>query len=71
MYEKTDKDIFVFPIRCEAMIRYNQKPQPATAYLMEDNTIKVVFDTPQRAPSPGQSLVIYQGDTVIGGGIII
>lgn len=66
-----NKDIFVFPIRCEAMIRYNQKPQPATAYLMEDNTIKVVFDTPQRAPSPGQSLVIYQGDTVIGGGIII
>lgn len=66
-----NKDTFTSQIRCEAMIRYNQQPQPATAYLIEDNTIKVVFDTPQRAPSPGQSLVIYQGDTVIGGGIII
>lgn len=66
-----NKDTFASPIRCEAMIRYNQKPQPATAYIMEDNTLKVVFDTPQRAPSPGQSLVVYQGDTVIGGGIII
>ena len=65
-----DKDNFVSPLCCEAMIRYNQKPQPATAYLMEDNTIKVIFDTPQRAPSPGQSLVIYQGDIVVGGGII-
>ncbi len=66
-----NKDTFDFPVKCEAMIRYNQKPQPATAYLMEENTLKVVFDTPQRAPSPGQSLVVYQGDTVIGGGIII
>ncbi len=57
-------------VRCEAMIRYNQKPQPATAYFQEDKTLKVVFDTPQRAPSPGQSLVIYQSDKVLGGGII-
>lgn len=62
---------FQSPLRCEAMIRYNQKPQPATAYLAQDNTLKVIFDTPQRAPSPGQSLVLYQGDKLIGGGIII
>lgn len=57
-------------IRAEAMIRYNQKPQPATVYFLEDKTVKAVFDTPQRAPSIGQSLVIYQGETLIGGGII-
>lgn len=57
-------------IRCEAMVRYNQKPQPATAYLLEDNTLKVVFDAPQRAPSPGQSLVLYKDEMLIGGGII-
>jgi len=55
---------------CEAMIRYNQKPQPATAYILESGRLKVVFDTPQRAPSPGQSLVIYIGSRLIGGGII-
>ena len=58
-------------IRCEAMVRYNQKPQPATAYFLDDNTLKVVFDTPQRAPSPGQSLVLYLGDKLLGGGIIL
>ena len=59
------------PLRCEAMIRYNQMPQPATAYLTDENCLKVVFDTPQRAPSPGQSLVLYQGDVLLGGGIIV
>ena len=62
-------DLSEFPMRCEAMIRYNQKPQPAMVYI-EDDLIKAVFDTPQRAPSPGQSLVIYKGDKVVGGGII-
>lgn len=62
---------FSAPVSCEAMIRYNQKPQPATACLTDDNCLKVVFDMPQRAPSPGQSLVIYQGDVLLGGGIII
>ncbi len=57
--------------RCEAMIRYNQKLQPATVLLLENGNLKVVFETPQRAPSPGQSLVIYQGEKVLGGGIII
>ena len=59
------------PTRVEAMIRYNQKPQPATCYPPEGDVIKVVFDTPQRAPSPGQSLVMYIGDEVMGGGIIM
>lgn len=56
------------PVEVSAMIRYNQRPQPAVYY---PNEAKVVFDSPQRAPSPGQSLVMYQGDRVLGGGIII
>ena len=56
------------PINVQAMIRYNQRPQPAVYYPDE---AKVVFDTPQRAPSPGQSLVMYQDEKLIGGGIII
>lgn len=59
------------PTEVQAMIRYNQRPQPATCYPAENGITKVVFATPQRAPSPGQSLVMYQGDIVLGGGIII
>lgn len=59
-----------FPIIGEAMIRYNQAPQEVTVYLLENGDIKARFKNPQRAPSPGQSLVIYSGDKVIGGGII-
>lgn len=56
------------PLNIQAMIRYNQKPQPATYY---PDKAKVVFEVAQRAPSKGQSLVMYQDDKVIGGGIII
>lgn len=59
------------PTEVQAMIRYNQRPQPAVCYPAEKGVAKVVFSTPQRAPSPGQSLVMYQGDKVLGGGIII
>ncbi len=58
------------PIEVEAMLRYNQKPQRALCYPSCDGVTKVVFESPQRAPSAGQSLVMYQGDIVIGGGII-
>lgn len=66
-----NSSLYNFPLKCEAMIRYNQRPQPAMVYLLENGNLKVVFDTPQRAPSPGQSLVIYKGEKVLGGGIII
>jgi len=59
------------PTEVQAMIRYNQKPQSATCYPAENGIMKIVFYSPQRAPSPGQSLVMYQGDKVLGGGIII
>lgn len=58
------------PMRVEAKIRYSAKPSPATVYNNGDGTIKIVFDDPQRAITKGQSVVMYNGDTVVGGGII-
>lgn len=58
------------PIRVMAKARYRHIPQPATVYPMEDGSAKVVFDTPQRAMTPGQTVALYDGDTVVGGGII-
>ena len=59
------------PVRCRAKIRYCQKAQPATAYPIGDAMVKIVFDEPQRAVTPGQSAVLYDGDVVLGGGTII
>jgi tRNA-uridine 2-sulfurtransferase len=66
----------VAPLRITAKIRYNQKPQPAVireAPNHEGNPARVIvtFDEPQRAVSPGQAVVFYDGDTVIGGGTIL
>lgn len=58
-------------MRVSARTRYNMKEQPATAYQTDENTIKVVFDEPQRAAAPGQALVLYSGKSVVGGGTII
>jgi tRNA-specific 2-thiouridylase len=58
------------PIKICAKIRYNQKEQPATVEQIEENRIKVTFDEPQRAITRGQSVVLYDGDIVVGGGII-
>ena len=58
------------PMEVMARARYNQKEQPATVYPEEDGTARVVFHTPQRALTPGQAVVLYQGDLVIGGGTI-
>ncbi len=59
------------PIRCSARIRYRHKEQPATAYMDEKGLLYVKFDEPQRAVTKGQSLVLFDGDTVLGGGEII
>ena len=58
------------PVRVMAKARYRHIPQPATVYPMENAIAKVVFDAPQRAMTPGQSVVLYDGDVVVGGGII-
>ena len=52
-----------------AKIRYRHKEQPATAW-MENGRLYVKFDEPQRAITSGQAVVLYDGDTVIGGGTI-
>ena len=58
------------PVRVKAKIRYNQKEQPATVEQLSHDRIRVVFDEPQRAITKGQSVVLYDGDIVVGGGII-
>ena len=58
------------PTRCEVKIRYNHKGAPATVIPTGERTARIMFDQPQRAPAEGQSAVFYDGDTVIGGGII-
>ncbi|MBP3936630.1 MAG: tRNA 2-thiouridine(34) synthase MnmA [Clostridia bacterium] len=55
--------------RCCARIRYQHAEQPATVYA-EGDTMRVVFDRPQRAVAKGQAVVLYDGDTVLGGGTI-
>lgn len=71
--------------RCSAKIRYRHKEQPCRVYFAPDQKeqnpqetdgngmsqrIRVVFDEPQRAITPGQAVVLYDGDTVLGGGTI-
>jgi tRNA-specific 2-thiouridylase len=58
------------PMEVTARARYNQKEQPATLYPEENGLVKVVFHQPQRAMTPGQAVVIYDGDVVVGGGTI-
>ncbi len=58
-------------MRVSAKIRYRQVPDSASVYPLGDGRIKLVFDTPQRAITPGQSLVMYDGDIVVGGGRIV
>ncbi len=57
-------------LRVSAKIRYRHKEQPGTLKINEDGSVDMLFDEPQRAVTKGQSLVIYDGDYVLGGGII-
>lgn len=64
-------DTLTEPLTVTAKIRHSQFDQPATVYPGENGLARVVFDQPQRAISPGQAVVLYQGDTVLGGGTIV
>lgn len=55
---------------CFAKIRYASQLAKANVIQMKDNRLKIQFEQPQRAPSPGQSIVFYNDDIVIGGGYI-
>ena len=59
------------PMRVKAKARYRQVEQPATVYPLDNGLVKVVFDEPQRAITRGQSVVLYDGDVVVGGGTIL
>ena len=54
----------------QAKIRYRQDATPAVIKPVEPGVAQVVFEHPQRAVTPGQSVVFYDGETVLGGGII-
>ena len=58
------------PTRFKAKIRYRQSEKWATAEQTDENTVKIVFDESQRAITPGQAAVLYDGDTVALGGMI-
>ena len=58
------------PLRVLAKVRYRHKAQPATVYPEENGIARVEFDEPQRAITTGQAVVLYDGDTVVGGGTI-
>ena len=76
-----DADVFDFnwisgsvptsAFRCKAKIRYRQREQWATVTPTGADTVHITFDEPQRAITPGQAAVLYDGDTVIGGGTIV
>ncbi len=57
-------------IRVTAKIRHSHTPAPATLRRLGTDQVLVLFHTPQRAVTPGQSVVFYQDDLVIGGGVI-
>ncbi|MBR1757134.1 MAG: tRNA 2-thiouridine(34) synthase MnmA [Lachnospiraceae bacterium] len=59
------------PVRCKAKIRYRHAEQWATVIPTGEKTVHVTFDEPQRAITPGQSLVLYDGDICLGGGVLI
>lgn len=60
----------VDPFRAEVKIRYSKKAAPADIVYLGDQRAKIIFEVPQRAITLGQSAVIYNGDYLLGGGII-
>ena len=58
-------------VRCQVKVRYRQEAQPATVTPTGKDTFTVRFDEPQRAITPGQAAVLYDGEVVLGGGTIV
>ncbi len=56
--------------RCMAKTRYRQPDQSCAVEMTGEDTCTVVFDLPQRSVTPGQYVVLYSGDTCLGGGVI-
>lgn len=58
-------------LRASAKLRYHQKESACTIHPVDENTVLLEFDTPQRAVTPGQAAVFYDGEYVVGGGTIV
>lgn len=63
-------DTLITPIRVRAKLRYRQQAENALLIPTDESSARLVFDFPQRAPAIGQSAVFYDGDILLGGGII-
>ena len=59
------------PVRANVKVRYRHEPAPATIYALAEAHARIVFDEPQRAITPGQATIFYNGDEVVGGGWIM
>jgi tRNA-uridine 2-sulfurtransferase len=59
------------PLRAEVSVRYRHSPAVATITPVDNSRVRVRFDEPQRAITPGQATVFYSGDEVLGGGWIV
>ena len=58
------------PVRLLAKVRYRMAEQPCIVEQTGGDTIRLTFDQPQRAVTPGQTVVLYDGDLVVGGAVI-
>ena len=58
------------PLSCQAKIRYRHEPSAATVIVVANGDVRVYFETPQSAITPGQAVVFYDGDRILGGGWI-
>ena len=68
----TDTNILVneLPKKAQGKIRYKSQPVSCTYEIIDDNNMKVIFDEPVKSVTPGQSLVLYDNNILLGGGII-
>ena len=64
-------DVPLEPVEVVARVRYHGKDQPATVHFLENGNILAEFSVPQRAVTPGQAIVFYQGDQMLGGAEIV